>query len=231
MPSLNLHPPSQRGAEQGYGAAAAAAGFRSAYGEGAAGGPGPNPGMGFAASGMLPPGAVAAAAAGADGALGTNKNPVVMTFVSAGLQASSWGKGAGVAAVMAALGSCWNAAGWGGKRDGHLHALDDKAPAASALNLDLASGLTSRTPHTCTSPYYAPQAEPSFSSQLWRTLRTIGGVFVMVTCLGTILDDKVGLEGSCGLAVTLWAGHACAIHWISGWLWRNGFDARARAVR
>ncbi len=34
------------------------------------------------------------------------------------------------------------------------------------------------------------QAEPSFSSQLWRTVRTIAGVFILVTCLGTLLDDK-----------------------------------------
>lgn len=34
------------------------------------------------------------------------------------------------------------------------------------------------------------QAEPSFTSQVWRTLRTIGTAFIIVTCLGTLLDDK-----------------------------------------
>ncbi|GFR49889.1 hypothetical protein Agub_g11993, partial [Astrephomene gubernaculifera] len=33
-------------------------------------------------------------------------------------------------------------------------------------------------------------AEPSFSSQVWRTVRTLGGAFILVTCLGTLLDDK-----------------------------------------
>ncbi|KXZ43593.1 hypothetical protein GPECTOR_86g387 [Gonium pectorale] len=33
-------------------------------------------------------------------------------------------------------------------------------------------------------------AEPSFSSQVWRTVRTLGGAFIVVTCLGTLLDDK-----------------------------------------
>ncbi len=38
------------------------------------------------------------------------------------------------------------------------------------------------------------QAEPSLASQFWRTMRTIGSVFILVTCLGTLLDDK-GLLG------------------------------------
>jgi hypothetical protein len=42
------------------------------------------------------------------------------------------------------------------------------------------------------------QAEPSIGSQLWRTFRTIAGVFIMVTCLGTLLDDK-GLMGKVGV--------------------------------
>ncbi|GIL68307.1 hypothetical protein Vafri_21590, partial [Volvox africanus] len=33
-------------------------------------------------------------------------------------------------------------------------------------------------------------AEPSFSSQMWRTVRTLGSAFILVTCLGTLLDDK-----------------------------------------
>lgn len=34
------------------------------------------------------------------------------------------------------------------------------------------------------------QAEPTFGSQVWRTLRTLGGAFILVTCLGTLMDDK-----------------------------------------
>jgi hypothetical protein len=26
--------------------------------------------------------------------------------------------------------------------------------------------------------------------QVWRTVRTLGGAFILVTCLGTLLDDK-----------------------------------------
>lgn len=37
---------------------------------------------------------------------------------------------------------------------------------------------------------FCVQAEPSFGSQVWRTLRTLGGAFILVTCLGTLLDDK-----------------------------------------
>ncbi|GAX77220.1 hypothetical protein CEUSTIGMA_g4666.t1 [Chlamydomonas eustigma] len=33
-------------------------------------------------------------------------------------------------------------------------------------------------------------AEPSFGSQVWRTIRTLGTVFIGVTCLSTLLDDK-----------------------------------------
>lgn len=36
-------------------------------------------------------------------------------------------------------------------------------------------------------------AEPSFSSQMWRTLRNLGTAFILVTCLSTLLDDKGGL--------------------------------------
>lgn len=43
---------------------------------------------------------------------------------------------------------------------------------------------------TAAKPLVMSFAEPSFSNQLWRTLRTIIGVFIMVTCLGTLLDDK-----------------------------------------
>ncbi len=31
---------------------------------------------------------------------------------------------------------------------------------------------------------------PSPPLQMWRTIRTLGGAFILVTCLGTLLDDK-----------------------------------------
>lgn len=34
------------------------------------------------------------------------------------------------------------------------------------------------------------QAEPSLGGQIWRTLRTLGTAFIIVTCLSTLLDDK-----------------------------------------
>uniref|UniRef100_A0A7R9VRD6 AAA+ ATPase domain-containing protein n=1 Tax=Chlamydomonas euryale TaxID=1486919 RepID=A0A7R9VRD6_9CHLO len=46
---------------------------------------------------------------------------------------------------------------------------------------------------TAKNPVVMSFAEPSFSSQFWRTMRTLGTVFILVTCLSTLLDDKGGL--------------------------------------
>mmetsp|Transcript_10855 Transcript_10855/g.23362 ORF Transcript_10855/g.23362 Transcript_10855/m.23362 type:complete len:794 (+) Transcript_10855:251-2632(+) len=43
---------------------------------------------------------------------------------------------------------------------------------------------------TSKNPVVMTFAEPTFSSQVWRTIRTIGTAFIVVTCLGTLLDDK-----------------------------------------
>jgi len=33
-------------------------------------------------------------------------------------------------------------------------------------------------------------AEPSLSNQIWRTVRTLGAAFILVTCVGTLMDEK-----------------------------------------
>ncbi|MEW5305088.1 MAG: hypothetical protein WDW36_007651 [Sanguina aurantia] len=57
------------------------------------------------------------------------------------------------------------------------------APAAAAAGATGAMGSNQN-------PLVMTFAEPSFTSQVWRTLRTIGTAFIIVTCLGTLLDDK-----------------------------------------
>ena len=94
-------------------------------------------------------GGAAAAAASDVSALGTNKNPVIMAFVST---------------------------------SPHLTFF------SANLHLPLIPLLLMTEPPP-------PQAEPSLSSQIWRTLRTLGTVFLVVTCLGTIIEDKGGAGG------------------------------------
>ncbi|KAJ9515052.1 hypothetical protein QJQ45_012578 [Haematococcus lacustris] len=60
------------------------------------------------------------------------------------------------------------------------------APAAAAEGAEVLG--------SAKNPVVMTFAEPSLSSQVWRTLRTIGGVFIFVTCLGALMDDK-GLMG------------------------------------
>ena len=42
-------------------------------------------------------------------------------------------------------------------------------------------------------------------SQFWRTARTLGTVFIAVTCLSTLMDGQVGHTMGVGDAPTLWA--------------------------
>eukprot|EP00798_Chlamydomonas_sp_ICE-L_P010098 gene10098-7995_t len=59
-----------------------------------------------------------------------------------------------------------------------------------------AGGEASGAIGTVKNPLVMSHAEPTLGSQIWRTIRTIGTAFVLVTCLGTMLDDKGGLAKS-----------------------------------
>lgn len=45
-------------------------------------------------------------------------------------------------------------------------------------------------------PVYVSMVEGSFKSNMWKTLRTLGVAFLVVSALGAILDEKVGKIGS-----------------------------------
>lgn len=48
---------------------------------------------------------------------------------------------------------------------------------------------------TANDPVYVSMVEGSFKSNFWKTLRTLGVAFLVVSALGAILDEKVGKFG------------------------------------
>lgn len=49
---------------------------------------------------------------------------------------------------------------------------------------------------TPTDPVYVSMVEGGFKSNMWRTMRTLGVAFIVVSALGAMLDEKVGRIGS-----------------------------------
>ena len=99
-------------------------------------------------------------------------------------------KGAGAEASQAAAGS----GGFGGSAN---PASPLVAPAAAALAGRGASELG-----TAASPVYTQQLEPTFKAQLWRTIRTMGMAFVVLSGLGAMADGR----GGGGLSRTILGG-------------------------
>jgi len=112
-------------------------------------------------------------------------NSRMMSLMQRGMEA---GAGAG-AARMGGYAAEAGASGAGGPHMGFA-ASGAMAPGAMQQAAAAAAAGAEGALGTAKNPMVMTFAEPSFSSQLWRTLRTLGGVFVMVTCLGTLLDDK-----------------------------------------
>ena len=69
--------------------------------------------------------------------------------------------------------------------------------AAAVLGLGAAGGASDAI-GTNKNPLVMSFAEPTAWSQFWRTVRTLGTVFIAVTCLSTLMDGQVGVEGGCG---------------------------------
>jgi ATP-dependent metalloprotease len=49
---------------------------------------------------------------------------------------------------------------------------------------------------TASSPIYTQQLEPTFRAQMWRTIRTLGVAFVVLSGIGALADDRGGVTRS-----------------------------------
>ena len=47
---------------------------------------------------------------------------------------------------------------------------------------------------TAQSPIYTQQLEPTFRAQLWRTLRTLGTAFIILSGVGALADERGGIS-------------------------------------
>ncbi|KAG2497754.1 hypothetical protein HYH03_004026 [Edaphochlamys debaryana] len=104
-------------------------------------------------------------------------------------QAFASGAGGGWGSGSGAGGGYYGGAG--GASGGFAAGPAMGAASAAALGGAGAAGAAAEgTLGSPRNPLVMTFAEPSFSSQVWRTVRTLGGAFILVTCLGTLLDDK-----------------------------------------
>ncbi|KAG2436521.1 hypothetical protein HYH02_011459 [Chlamydomonas schloesseri] len=127
-------------------------------------------------------GARGAAAEFAPSSSGSSAAPF---FGSGGGSGGSWGSGAG------ASGGGYYGSGAGGGGGGGSFAGGPALGAAAASAMGGAGAAAADgVMGSPKNPLVMTFAEPSFSNQMWRTIRTLGGAFILVTCLGTLLDDK-----------------------------------------
>ena len=47
---------------------------------------------------------------------------------------------------------------------------------------------------TAQSPVYTQQLEPTFKAQFWRTLRTLGTAFIVLSGIGALADERGGIS-------------------------------------
>ncbi|GIL81777.1 hypothetical protein Vretimale_1381 [Volvox reticuliferus] len=100
-----------------------------------------------------------------------------------------WGSGAGGAGAGGG-GGYYGAGTAGGPSFAAGPALGGTSAAALGGSGSAAGAAADGVLGSTKNPLVMTFAEPSFSSQMWRTVRTLGGAFILVTCLGTLLDDK-----------------------------------------
>ena len=67
------------------------------------------------------------------------------------------------------------------------------APAAASSASSMAKGITPRE------PVYVSMVEASFKTQVWRTVRTMIGLFLLVSAVGVVMDERGALGGKGGL--------------------------------
>ena len=96
-------------------------------------------------------------------------------------------RGAGAEAASAASG------GNGSATNSALRASAIMTGAGASLTP--ASG-TSGALGSASSPIYTQQLEPTFRAQLWRTVRTLGVAFVVLSGIGALADDRGGVTRS-----------------------------------
>ncbi|GLI69863.1 hypothetical protein VaNZ11_014580 [Volvox africanus] len=101
-----------------------------------------------------------------------------------------WGSGAGGAGAGGGGGGYYSAGSAGGSSFAAGPALGGAGAAALGGSGSAAGAAADGVLGSAKNPLVMTFAEPSFSSQMWRTVRTLGGAFILVTCLGTLLDDK-----------------------------------------
>ncbi|PNW73682.1 hypothetical protein CHLRE_13g568400v5 [Chlamydomonas reinhardtii] len=134
-------------------------------------------------------GGLAAGARGAEYASSSGGGSSTAPFFGSGGGGSSWGAGSSGGGG----GYYGSGAGAGGGGGGFAAGPALGAAAASAMGGGLGGAGAAAADGVMGSPknpLVMTFAEPSFSSQMWRTIRTLGGAFILVTCLGTLLDDK-----------------------------------------
>ena len=66
-------------------------------------------------------------------------------------------------------------------------ATDAKASASTAVAAAAALGSEKN-------PLYTQQLEPTFKAQMWRTVRTLGTAFIVLSGIGALLEDRGGMS-------------------------------------
>uniref|UniRef100_K3W9Y9 AAA+ ATPase domain-containing protein n=1 Tax=Globisporangium ultimum (strain ATCC 200006 / CBS 805.95 / DAOM BR144) TaxID=431595 RepID=K3W9Y9_GLOUD len=77
----------------------------------------------------------------------------------------------------------------GGREYGTQSSFSKAAPTMAAAGAAGAQGVSAQD------PVYVSMVEGSFKNNMWKTLRTLGVAFLVVSALGAILDEKVGKIG------------------------------------
>eukprot|EP00898_Chlorokybus_atmophyticus_P007018 jgi/Chlat1/7317/Chrsp58S06883 len=76
------------------------------------------------------------------------------------------------------------------------------SPSAASLWESSATGVTGSEPlGSAKAPIHMVAVEPSWGQQLWRTIRSLGGIFLLMSFVGALVQDKGLTKGIAGLGL------------------------------
>jgi ATP-dependent metalloprotease len=96
----------------------------------------------------------------------------------------------GAEAVRGGAGAGGAGAGYGGAAYGAMHGAASQSALPFAAAGAAAAG--AEAIGTAARPLYMQMLEPTFKAQLWRTVRTLGTAFVVLSAIGAVMDEKGG---------------------------------------
>lgn len=83
--------------------------------------------------------------------------------------------------------------GGGGASGGYFGGASTSSAAAGVGGL--LSGGAKTDLGTAQAPVHVTQAEPSFKAQFWRSIRSLGLAFIVISGIGALMEDKSGVPG------------------------------------